>query len=625
MARALLAASKPSAQSATANYDKNFRYYFGLDHWPVNASASKAFSDTIVPQTVRNYLFATVDYKTSVVTDATPRLRAEPLDGFSTQEQREKAAQATRHDLERAHWNDIGEDLFITGSVNELGIAMLRMEQDKLSGEYKCAWDMVDQRRLYYDPSATRFYNCDYVNYEPEVSLAFIQQQWPEKAHKIQPKKTQPVGQHVTDNGRARTDAEIINAPGTELSIDDKGDIRQRVADVCYTWIKSDELFEDTRRTITREAMAAAECQDCMLRFEPGLTEACPNCGSVNIKTVEVPEAAEEYTVITRKYPFGRLIITCQDVLLYDGPSQIELDCIFPFVVYTHYRDPRKIRGSSDLLLLKSNQMQADKNASRLFQAMGLTGQGYLEIPTGEPGWQNATNELGTKIPTKPENMGKARWVTVGGYNVQLHSVADNTIFSDFQRISGQTDQAVSQMPSAPDSATEVKSRDSVKQSRMGRHLKNWTATLSQMATMHWQAMCQYYVGPRPFMFSENGSQFESVVLDVSQMPRNLRIRVEIDIDAAEKDKNLGQNLIAFIQSGGMESPYAPVFLRLLGTPEAMVNELMSIQAMVMQQQQVMALAAMSGQGNSPNGTSPAPPVGAGPPQQAPKNEGAMN
>lgn len=561
-----------------------------------------------------------MDYKTAVVTDATPRLRAEPLDESSTMEQREQAAQATRHDLERCHWQDIGEDLFITGSVNELGIAMLRMEQDKLSSEWKCAWDMVDQRRLYPDPAATRFYNCDYVIYEPEISLAKIREYWPEKAHLIQPKKTQPVGQHITDNGVARTAQEIINAPGTELAIDDKGDIRNRVADVAYLWIKSDELFEDTKKTISREAMQAAECQDCMLRFEPGLTDTCPSCGSQNIAQVDVPEVSQEYTVITRKYPFGRLIITCQDTLLYDGPSQIELDCIFPFAVYTHYRDPRKIRGSSDLLLLKSNQQQADKNASRLFQAMALTGQGYLEIPTGEPGWQNATNEIGTKIPTKPENMGKTRWVTVQGYNVQLHSVADNSIFSDFQRISGQTDQAVSQMPSAPDSATEVQSRDAVKQSRMGRHLKEWTDTLSQMATMHWQAMCQYYVGPRPFMFTQNGSQFESIVLDVSTMPRNIRIRVEVDVDSAQRDKNLGQNLIAFIQSGGMDSPYAKQMLQLLGAPEAIVNELIATRDMFMQQQ--MALAAMSGQGVNPLGTSPAPPAGAGPPQQAPNNQG---
>lgn len=614
-----MASAKPAAQRATANYDKNFRYYFGLDHWPVNSSAAKAYSDATVPQTVCNYLFATIDYKTAVVTDATPRLRAEPLDGESLLEEREKAAQATRHDLERCRWQDIGEDLFITAAVNELGVSMIRMEQDKLSGEYKVAWDVIDQRRLYPDPAATRFYNCDYVIYEPEVSMSKIREYWPERAHLITPKKTDPIGSHVKDNGQARSYDEIIAAPGTELSIDDKGDIRNRVADVAYLWIRDDELYEDTKKVVARNAMTALECQDCMLRFSTDAGPPCPGCGGENVVQVEIPEESEEYTVVSRKNPFGRLIITCQDVLLYDGPPQIELDCIFPFAVYTYYRDPRKIRGSSDLLLLKSNQQQADKNASRLFQAMALTGQGFFEYPVGELGYQHASNEIGQKIPVRPENLGKSGWRTVQGYNFQGHAVAENMNFSAFQRVSGQTDQAVSQMPSAPDSATEVKSRDSVKQSRMGRHLKGWTETLSQMATMHWQAMVQYYVGPRPFMFTPNGSQFESVVLDVSQMPRNLRMRVEVDIDAMERDKNLGQNIIAFVQGGGMDSPYAKQLLELLGAPEALIKEMIMTRDLFMQQQQ-MAIAAMSGQGAMPNGNSPSPPVGAGPQPRTPNS-----
>jgi Zn finger protein HypA/HybF involved in hydrogenase expression len=611
----------------TKDWEKNFRYYFGLDHWPVNSTASKAYSDSSVPQTVCNYLFATINSKAAAVLSATPRLRAEPMDGFSTLEQRDKAANATRHELERCHWKDIRKDAFLTAAVNELGIAMLRMERDELSGEYKTRWDPVDQRYLYMDPEATRFYNCEHVHYEPELSMAKVREICemlgvPEKADKITPRRSQTAGSVVRDNGVSRTAEEIINAPGRELVVGQDGAIAQRVAQVCFSWIKQPGLYEDTRKVVTREAMVALECQDCGLRMEIGVSDVCPSCQSPNLMQVEVPEESEQKTVIRREYPYGRLIVTCQDTLIYDGPNNIELDCVFPFAVYTHYRDPRKIRGSSDMKLLKSNQQQADKNMSRLFQAMALTGQGYLEYPAGELGWQHSSNELGTKIPVKPENAGKARWVTVGGYNVQLHSVGENAIFSAFQRISLQADQAVSQMPSAPDSATEVRSRDSIRSTGLGEHLNEMNEFSSQMATMQWQAMVQYYVGPRPFMFSVNGSQFESVVEDVSLLPRNIRIRVEADIDATEKDKNIGQNLMAFIQSGGMESPYAKFFLMTLGASEAQVNELMAIQQQYMIQQQQMALAAMSGQGANANGNSPAPPDGAGPQPQAPNSEG---
>ena len=620
MAKALLGIAKPVSQAATKDYEKNFRFYFGLDHWPVNSSASKAYSDSTVPQTVRNYLFATVDHKASVVLSATPRLRAEPLDASSTLEQREVAASATRHELERCHWKDIRKDAYITGSINDLGIAMLRMEQDKLSGEYKTKWDVVDQRKLYFDPDAKRFYDCEYVIYEPELSMAKIRELFPDKADKINPRQSQTQGSMIRDNGKSRTNDEIINAPGREITVAENGQLSQRVAEVAYCWIRQDGLYEDTRKIVHKEAMVALECQDCGLRMEPGVSEGCPSCGGMNLMQVEIPEQSEEKTVIRREYPYGRLIITCQDVLLYDGPNNIELDCIFPFAVYTHYRDPRSIRGSSDLKLLKSNQNQADKNASRLFQAMALTGQGYLEYPAGEMGYQHASNELGTRIPVKPENSGKARWLTVQGYNVQLHSVADNSIFSDFQRISGQTDQAVSSMPSAPDSATEVKSRDSVRQSRLGSHLEEMNEFSSQMATMQWQAMCQYYVGPRPFMFSQNGSQFESVVLDVSMLPRNLRIRVEADADGMEKDKLAGQNLVMAMTSGVI--PMMPdIALRCMGVSESLISEVMNRPEMMMFMQQT-ALAAMAGQGATPNGNPPAPPSGAGPQPQAPNSEG---
>lgn len=562
-----------------------------------------------MPQTVRNYMFATIDHKASVVLDAEPRFRAEPLDNTSTLEMRQHAAQATQHDMERCMWQDIREDCYITASVNKLGVAMIRMETDKLSGERKVAWDVIDIRRFYPDPSATRLYKAGYVFYEPEMSLADIRERWPEKCHLIKPKKTQPSGSlEIQDNGKARTDAEILAAPGQEIAVSDDGKVSQRVADVAYLWIKQDEVFEDTRKVVSRAAMVASECQDCMLRFESGLTDTCPSCGGTNIAQVEVPEDSQEYTVMTRKYPFGRLIITCQDVLLYDGPPEIELDDIFPFEAFALYRDPRSLHGFDDMQLLRSNQMQADKNASRLFQAMAVTGQGFFEFPAGELGYQHATNEMGQKIPVKPENAGKARWVNAQGYNVQLHSVADNSIFSDFQRISGETDQAVSQMPSAPDSATEVKSRDSVRQSRMGRIMKRVNRFSSGMATKHYQAMNQYYVGPRPFMFSQNGSEFESIVLDVSMLPRNLHIKVEADIDGIERDKLAGQNLVAAMQAGII--PMMPdLFLRAIGTPEAVIQEVMQRPEMQMHMQ-MMALAAIQGGAAQPNGNAPNPQSG---------------
>ena len=150
--------------------------------------------------------------------------------------------------------------------------------------------------------------------------------------------------------------------------------------------------------------------------------------------------------------------------------------------------------------------------------------------------------------------------------------------------------------------------------------MRKFNKAWGDIASIAWQMMVQHYVGPRPFMFSPNGSQFESVVLDVSMLPRNLRIRVEADIDGIETDKLAGQNLLMAMQSG-MLPPMPDVFLRAMGTPEAVIREVMN-RPEVMMHTQMMALAAMSGQGATGNANSPAPPAGAGQQPPAPKSEG---
>ena len=627
IAKALVEAARPAAQARFGSYEKDIKYWLGEDHWPSKSGAA-AQADAWKCKSVRNYLFATVDHKAAVVLDATPRLRAEPLDESSTVQQREVASNAVRHELERCQWDDAREDMFITASVAAVGIVMLRMETDKLSGEKKLALDAVDPRRLYPDPACTRPYKGQHMQYEPELDLSQIRvicEEFgcPEKFDKIKPKKSQPIGTATSSDRRVRGEEELLKTTGSEFAVDEKSEIRARKANVLYTWIKDDALSTEIKKVLMDGGQEGMVCLDCGYIFDPvdaeldemtGMT-GCPECASPNLSL--------EHEVTERKYPFGRLIVTCQEQELYDGPNPDEIDGVFPMGLYEHYRVPTRYGGFSDLALLKSNQQQADKNMAQLIDAMRFTGMGYLEYPAGELGYQHATNEPGTKIPVRPENSNKAHWVVPQGYNAQLHSIADNTIFSDFQRISGDPDTAVSQMPSAPDSATEVRSRDSVRQSRLGRHMKKFNKTWGDIASLAWQMMVQHYVGPRPFMFSENGSQFESVVLDVSLLPRNLRIRVEADIDGIETDKLAGQNLLMAMQSG-MLPPMPDVFLRALGTPESVISEVMNRPEVIMHRQ-MMALAAVAGQGSNPNGNSPAPPAGAGPPPQASQNNEGVN
>lgn len=520
-------------------------------------------------------------------------------------EQREVASNAVRHELERCNWHDLREDTYLTASIGKVGIAMVRTERDRLNGEYKVALDPADITRFYPDPSGSRLYDCEYVCYEPQLDMSKVRAICdaygvPEKYKKIVPNASSSTGTMPTVS-RSRTDDEIVYAPGSEIALSSKNEIRTRKANVAFIWIKDDALSVEVKSTVDSKPEADADltCTTCGMVYESDETPTCPECGS----------AEATYAEQTNMYPFGRLIVLCQEQVLYDGQNPLEIDCVFPFAAYVHYRIPGEFWGFSDLDLLKSNQMQADKTVSQLIDAMRLTSMGYLQIPAGEPAWANVTNEPGQKVPTRPENKDTTRWITPQGYNPQLHSIADNTIYSDFQRISGETDMAVSQAPSAPDSATEVKSRDTTRNQRIGRHLDAMNQFSSDLASLVWQVMVQYYVGPRPFMFSPNGSQFESVVLDVSTLPRNLRIRVEADIDAIEKDKLAGQNLVMAMQSGVI--PMMPdILLRALGTPEPIINEIMNRPEMQMHLMMMQNQAAAMAMGAPPPGQAAPQPSG---------------
>jgi len=601
--------AKPAAKLKTESYAKDMRYWRGLDHWTHTGGGQKAIADAWKAKTVRNYLYATIDLKAAVVLDTTPRLRAEPLDGTSTMEMRELASNAVRHELERCRWDDIREDAYLTASVTSagFGIAQVTTERDALTGEHRLALEAADVTRFYPDPSASRMAKCQYVIYEPDLDASKIRELCnaygvPEKFQRIKFGGPEAAGTMPSSPTRTRDAEELVTGPGTQVALTPDGKIRARKAAVAFIWIDDKEslIRETLSTTDAKDVPSDAEmtCQSCGAVYDFEDSDGCPVCG--------MPEAT--YEMESRMYPYGRLIVFCQDVLLYDGPNPLEINdpWIFPFAVYVKGRVPGEFGGFSDQDLLKSNQMQADKNAAQLFDAMRLTANGWLQVPMGEPEWQHVTNEPGQKVRVRPENAAVARVVGPVGYNGQLHVAAESMVYSDFQRISGQPDQAVTSGPSAPDSATEVKSRDATRNKRIGRELKAFNRFSSDLATLSWQVMVQYYVGPRPFMFSPNGSQFEAVVLDVSTLPRNLHIRVEADIDALEKDKLAGQNLIMAMQAGVV--PMMPdLLLRALGTPEPVINEVMNrpemqIHMMMMQQQAATMMAGGAPpQGQPPN------------------------
>ena len=611
--------ARPRAEAFTSTFESDKKYALGENHWPISRSWSQNQVGQWKSQTVRNYLFTTIDHKAAVVLDATPSIHVEPLDDDVTFQQRQEIGSAVKHELERLRWDEITQDVFLDGAVTGTGLVMCRTEPDKLTQQHKIRIDVVDPRRFYPDPSASRLNECRFVVYEPELDMSVIKSIFPEKGDKVKPSGTVSIGKaDVTSETRSRSNDEIVYGPGTEVVFGQDGLMRSRKANVCFIWIRDDALSSDTVTNTTSPAMQVSVCPECGVKMEqePGAEpdDLCDHCGYQGEMPLEDQPAIEtQDTIISRAYPFGRMIAMSGDVLLYDGPNPYEIETVFPFAVYTHYRVSRRFWGYGDVALLKSPQMVADKNMAQLLDAMRLTANGPFEYPAEAEGYTNLGNSPGQLVPVPLPFMGKAHYVTPNGYNVQLHSVADEANIRDFQRVSGVSDVSIGTSPSAPTSGVEVQARQRAAATRVGKHLRALNTFRSDLASLVWKVMNQYYIGPRAFMAQTPTSEYEAIVLDVSKLPKGVAVRVDADLDAGEKDKLMGQNIAGFITSGGLENPallpYLDIILSTFGAPPSLVKELQTrvqMQQMMMQQQAMLGLPPPVS--NVANGSAAPPP-----------------
>lgn len=563
------------ANQFTSTFDKDIRYYLGEDHWPITARWTQNVTvDALKSKTIRNYTFATIRHKKAVVMDATPSIHVEPLDDDVTFDERQAIAAAVKHELERVNWDGVTEDVFDYGSICGVGIAMCRTEQDKLSGQHKLCIDIVDPARFYPDRKATRLEKARAVGWEPRLPLSTIMEMFPDKGYLVKPNATSPL--RPPAENYVRTNDEIIYGPGTDTVLGKDGSLKEREADVCFVWIKQDELAEEIQRNTQPGSQAAYPT------IESGTTTGMtPDTGT----NQGAPDVS-----IGRKYPFGRLIVYSGEILLFDGPNPYNLPGVFPFAAYVHYRIPKRFWGYGDVALLKSPQMVADKNMAQIIEAIRSIVNAPFEYPAEAEAYTNLGNHPGQMIPTPLPYCGKARYVgSERAFNAQLWQMADEINIRDFQRVSGVSDVSTGTAPVAPTSGVEIEARTRAASTGIGRHLEDLNRFRSDLASLVWQVMQQYYVGPRSFMAKSPMSEFESILLDCSQLPPGVAVKVDANIDSIQKDKLMGQNLALDVQQGVFTNPEVQPFLSMLlaaqGVDPVTAREVKETSAQIIQSQ----------------------------------------
>jgi hypothetical protein len=532
-----MARDKPVARSYTSTFDENWKYAVGENHWPTPTSQYHVARDEWKAKTVRNRLWKTIDQKAAMVLDATPTVQAEPLSTDVPTDILELASKVVQAELKRLRWHELREDVFLEGSVNGKALAHVYTKRDKLASEMgvdqaEICVELADSRRCYPDSSATRLSQCRHFTYEANMDYSRAIEAFPASVGKLKPVPGNMVAKLDGKDAmtRERSNDELVTGPGGDLLLGKDGTVKECKVDVAMTWIVDNE-------SLSREVKYA-------------LDESGQPIAKTDSK---------------RTYPYGRLIATTGEYELYDGESPYEIETVFPFAEYTHYRNSKRYWGYGEVAHLKSAQMVADKNMAIALDGARKVLFGNLEAPiSAEGGYSNKGNAPDEVILMPPELMGMAHYVNPSNVNMGFLSWIDATNDKDFGDMSGVNDALSGNLPTTPTSGKEIQTRAKLASTRIGRHLKHMNEFDSDLANVVFQMMRQNYVGERTFMVEGLNGQLESIKADVSQLPPGIAIRIEADPDEIEKSELEAQVVQMLVDSGRLKDPSFIPYMQIL-------------------------------------------------------------
>lgn len=629
--KAFLESARSSARVFTSTFDEDRKFAIGENQWPVPQSFRAWYRQRWKNESVRNYTLATIHKMQSEILSVKPTVVAEPRDELTMLQDRLDIAAAVEHEAQRIRWAQYRRLALFEACVNGKGVVHFypeRCHYQTPEGEvldlYEIRAEMADLTRYYPQPG-TQFQNeCDYLIYEPDLSMARIRRMFPDTWQLVNP-QSRALGK-LGDIHYSRSQDELIygNATG-EIAISKDGLLSERYSPVAFVYIKGQEVVADLQSILDRPAKPGVKCTDCGATFEreQALIDyrtvgmpLCPTCYGANLTdTMLAPEYVQQ---MQRRliYPHGRLICLTKDALLYDGPLEVQLDQVYPFAEMNLYGITGRYWGYGMVALLKKVQMALNANISQGINNMRLCGNPPLEVPSEVPAYRHLGNAPGDQIPCPAAFMNLAHYLSpANSYNVMLHQVLDEALKRDIQEVSGVNETSRGEVPTAPSSGREVLALQQAASTRMGLFNQQFNEFEGQSFSILWQMMNQFYVEPRAYQRAKVNGELEAIVLEVSQLPRNVRIVVSSSLEQTQKDQLFGQNLMQAVTAGQVGF-YPDLMLPLMGAPPAVSREIQARETARLQaaaQAQLGAAAAGVGGIGTPPTTSlpPGPPAAA--------------
>lgn len=618
-AKALCETARAGSVDRMRTFKNNWDFFVGKGHfknWP-----HQTLLDMWQFRGVINWTYATIRTKASMLTSAQSDIFVDPLDENSTYLDRLLIKSANEHEATRTRFQQVKEDVFISGSVTGVGISMYTAKPDPLTGAMALAHTPIRSDEFARDPSADSITspNCRFVTWFPLLDMSTVRQMFPSKASKVKP-ESRAIESGGWTYKPDNTDSNLFYGSAGEFAVDRSNVLYSRKARVYFVWIKDESVVEDLQNVLLKPESPGYVCDRCDQVYDQGVpgTEdgMCPECGG-NLQDTTIPAKYEQSRIIRRAYPYGRLIVYSGDTLLFDGENPYELENVFPFAVYHHDRIPGDFYGGNDVELLEALQDAMERSMAQLVDYVRLGANSPILYPADYKSISEMGNGPSQRLPGPKQLPWQPFRLPPTGFDTSSWQALYNALYQNFQIVSGLSQAGLGQTSAPPISATEAEIANARLSDRMKGHATELSQWGSDALSIQDQMARQFYTDSQTIAVTFPDSTIKATEIEWSQLPK-ARVRVMVSPERGTQDKLVGQNVMMMAQQPGLlEGPLAPFLLGKIGASPAEIKELQDRAGL---QKELLPPGAAPSMGPPTGG--PQPPLQLVPPQTQPQAGG---
>lgn len=388
---------------------------------------------------VINHIFKSIQSTVPIQVDARPRFEFLPQEP-SDMPISDLLNEAAESDWTRNGWSEQLLEVVYDANFYGTGLSSMLFDPKADYGKGAICYESIDPLYCYPDPDARDVNKkCCYFTYAEPMDVEKIKRMYPDKKEFIKPDMVDLTRESKTDlfpnRFRSPVDQRIVME--TSSSTSDGPDKHKALLVICY--INADYLtdeFDENEKIDTDPATG-----------EP-------------IKSYEQ----------VAKYPNGRKIVICNNVLLEDGPNPYD-DGQIPYQRYVNYLLPREFWGISEVEQLEGPQKTFNKMVSFALDVMTLMGNPIWKVPTSTGiDTDNLTTRPGLVLeydgdtpPTREEG------VSLQPYVLQMI----DRMAEWFDSVSGSQDVSRGVQPTGVTAASAISSLQEAAQTRIRQKSRN--------------------------------------------------------------------------------------------------------------------------------------------------------